>query len=80
MKKLASASINSQQIDEGKMETVADFILLGSRITMESVCSHEIKRVFLLGRKAMRNIDSVLKSRNITLAMEVHIVKARLLW
>ena len=80
MKKLASASINSQQIDEGKMETVADYILLGSRITMESVCSHEIKRVFLLGRKAMRNIDSVLKSRNITLAMEVHIVKARLLW
>ena len=80
MKKLASASINSQQIDEGKMETVADFILLGSRITMESVCGHEIKRVFLLGRKAMRNIDSDLKSRNITLAMEVHIVKARLLW
>ena len=79
MKKLASASITSQQIDEEKMETVADFILLGSRITMESVCSHKIKRVFLLGRKAMRNIDSVLKSQNITLAMEAHIVKARLL-
>ena len=58
---------------------VADFILLGSRITMESVCSHKIKRVFLLGRKAMRNIDSVLKSQNIILATEVHIVKARLL-
>ena len=59
----------------GKMETVADFILLGSKITVDSVCSHEIKRRLLLGRKAMINLDSILKSRNITLLTNVHAFK-----
>ena len=57
------------------MKTVTDFIFLGSKITADSDCSHEIKRYFLLGRKAMTNLDSVLKSRDITLLTEVHIVK-----
>ena len=57
------------------METVTDFIFLGSKITEDSDCSHEIKRYFLLGRKAMKNLDSVLKSRDITLPTNVHIVK-----
>ena len=59
-----------------KMETVADFIYLGSKITADSDCSHEIKRCLLLGRKVMTNLDSVLKSRDITLPTKVHIVKA----
>ena len=58
------------------METVTDFIFLGSKITEDSDCSHEIKRHLLLGRKAMTNIDSILKSRDITLSTEVHLVKA----
>ena len=58
------------------METVTDFIFLGSKITVDSDCSHEIKRPLLLGRKAMTNIDSILKSRDITLPAKVHIVKA----
>ena len=58
------------------MEAVTDFIFLGSRITADSDCSHEIKRCLLLGRKAMANLDSVLKSRDITLPTEVHLVKA----
>ena len=58
------------------METVADFIFLGSKITVDGDCSHEIKRHLLLGRKAMTNLDSVLKSRDITLTTKVHIVKA----
>ena len=59
-----------------KMEIVADFIFLGSKITMDSDCSHEIKRCLFLGRKAMTNLDSVLKSREITLLMKVYLVKA----
>ena len=58
------------------METVSDFIFLGSKITADGDCSHEIKRCFLLGRKAMTNLDSILKTRDITLLAKVHIVKA----
>ena len=64
------------QIDGEKVETVTDFILLGSKITADNDCSHKIKRLFLLGRKAMRNLDSLLKSRNITLPTKVCVVKA----
>ena len=64
------------QIDEEKMETVTDFIFLGSKITAEGDCSHEIKRRLLFGRKAMTNLDSILKSRDITLLANVNIVKA----
>ena len=64
------------QIDGGKMETVTDFIFLGSRITADGDCSHEIKRHWLLGRRAMTNLDSVLKSRDITLPTKVGLVKA----
>ena len=60
----------------GKMETVTDFIFLGSKITADGDCSHEIKRHFLHGRKAMTNLDSILKSRDVTLPTKVHIVKA----
>ena len=60
----------------GKLETVADFIFLGSKITADSDCSHEIKRCLLLGRKIMTNLDSILKSRDITLPTKVHLVKA----
>ena len=70
---MASDPITSWQIDG---ETVADFIFLGSKITADGDCSHEIKRHLLLGRKAMTNLDSVLKSRDITLLAKVHIVKA----
>jgi len=59
----------------GKMETVADFVFLGSKITVDGDCSHEIKRRLLLGRKAMTNLDSVFKSRDITLPTKVHLVK-----
>ena len=60
-----------------KMETVADFIFLGSKLTMDSDCTHEMKRCLLLGRKAMTNIDNIFKSRDITLLAKVHIIKAR---
>ena len=69
-------SITSWQIDGGKMESVTDFIFLGSKITVDSDCSHKIKRHLLLGRKAMTTLDSILKSRDITLPTKVHIVKA----
>ena len=62
-------------IDGEKVETLGNFIFLGSRITVDSDCSHEIKRCLLLGRKAMTNLDSVLKSKDITLLTEVHLVK-----
>ena len=73
---MASSPIISWQIDRGKMETVGDFILLGSKIIADSDSSHEIKRRLLLGRKAMRNLDSILKSRDITLLTKVCKVKA----
>ena len=75
MKIMASGPITSWQIDGATIETVTDFIFLGSKITVESDCSHEIKRHLLLGRKAMTNIDSVLKTRH-HFADKVHIVKA----
>ena len=73
---MASGPITSWQIDGETMETVRDFILGGSKITADSDCSHEIKRHLLLGRKAMTNLDSILKSRDITLPTNVHLVKA----
>ena len=73
---MASGPIISQQIDEETMKTVTDFIFLGSKITADGDCSQEIKRHLLLGRKAMTNLDSVLKSRDITLPTKIHIVKA----
>ena len=73
---MASSPITAWQIDEEKMETVTDFIVLGSKITADGDCSHEIKRRLLFGRKAMTNLDSILKSRDITLLANVHIVKA----
>ena len=69
-------SITSWQTDGVMMETVTDFIYLGSKITVGGDCSHEIKRHLLLGRKAMTNLDSILKSRDITLSTKVHLVKA----
>ena len=71
----ASSPITSWQIDEETMETVADFTFLGSKITANGDCSHEIKRSFLLGRKAMKNLDSILKIRDITLLTNVCIIK-----
>ena len=73
---IASGPITLWQIDGETMETVRDFILGGSKITADSGCSHEIKRCLLLGRKAMTNLDSILKSRDITLTTKVHLVKA----
>ena len=73
---MASGSITSWQINGEKMETVTDFIFLGSKITADDDCSHEIKRCLLLGRKAMTNLDSILKSRDITLPTNVRLVKA----
>ena len=73
---MASGPITSRQIDGETMETVADFISLGSRITVDDDCSHEIKRHSFLGRKTMSNLDSMLKSRDITLPTKVHLVKA----
>ena len=73
---MASSPITSWQIDGEKMETVRDFIWGGSKITADADCSHEIKRHFLCGRKAMTNLDSILKSRDITLPTKVHLVKA----
>ena len=72
---MASGSITSWQIDGKTMETVADFIFLGSKITADGYCSHEIKRCLLLERKIMINLDSILKSRGITLPTKVHLVK-----
>ena len=76
MKIMASSPITSWQIDGKTVETVTVFIVLGSRITADGNCSHEIKRHLLLGRKAMTNLDSLLKSRKVTLPTKVHIVKA----
>ena len=76
MKIITSGPINSWQIDGENMETVRDFIFLGSKITAESDDNHEIQRFLFLGRKAMTNLDSILKSRDITLPTKVHIVKA----
>ena len=76
LKFMASGSITSWQIDGEIMQIVTDFILLGSKITVDSDCNHEIKRCFPLGRKAMTNLDSVLKSRDIILPTKVHLTKA----
>ena len=76
MKIMASGPITSWQIDGETVETMADFIFLGSKITADGDCSHEIKRHLLLGRKVMTNLDSILKSRDITLPTKVHLVKA----
>ena len=76
MKMMTSSPITSWQIDGETVERVADFIFLGSRITADGDCSHEIKRRLLLGRKVMTNLDSILKSRDITLPTKVHLVKA----
>ena len=75
---MASGPITSWQIDGEKLETVTDFIFLGSKITANGDCSHEIKRCLLLGRKAMTNLDSILNIRDVTLLTKVHIVKAML--
>ena len=76
MKIMASGLITSWQIDEETMETVRDFILGGSKITADGDCSHEIKRCLLRARKPMTNLDSILKSRDITSSTKVHLVKA----
>ena len=72
---MAFGPITSWQVDGGKMETVTDFIFLGSKITVDGGCSHEIKRLWLLGRKAVTNLDSVLKSKDTVLLTNVHLVK-----
>ena len=76
MKIMACGPITSWDIDGETVETVSDFIFLGSKITADGDCSHEIKRRFLLGKKVMTNLDSILKSRDITLPTKVHLVKA----
>ena len=73
---MASGPITSWEIDEETVERVSDYIFLGSKITADGDCSHEIKRRLLLGRKVMTNLDSILKSRDITLPTKVHLVKA----
>ena len=73
---MASGPITSWQIDGETMKTVTDFILGGSKITADGDCNHEIKRCLLLGRRVMTNLDSILKSRDITLPAKVHLVKA----
>src|SRR5574338_1344646 len=73
---MASGPITSWEIDGETVETVVDFIFLASKITVDGDCSHEIKRRLLLGRKAMTNLDSIFKSRDITLPTKVHLVKA----
>jgi len=73
---MTSGPITSWQIDGETVETMTDFIFLGSKITADGDCSHEIKRCFFLGRKAVINLDNILKSRDITLLTKVHIVKA----
>jgi len=75
-KVMTSGPITSWQIDGETVETVSDFIFLGSKITADGDCSHEIKRCLLLGRKVMTNLDSILKSRDVTLATKFHLVKA----
>ena len=72
---MVSGPITSWEIDEIRVETVSDFIFLGSKITADGDCSHEIKRRLLLGRKVMTNLDSIFKSRDITLSTKVHLVK-----
>ena len=76
---MASSPITSWEIDGDTVETVKDFNFLGSRITADGDCSHEIKRHLLLGRKVMTNLDSIFKSRDITLSTKVHLVKAMVL-
>ena len=76
MKIMVSGLITSWEIDGEPVETVSDFIFLGSKITADGDCSHEMKRRLLLGRKVMTNLDSVLKSRDVTLPTKVHLVKA----
>ena len=73
---MTSGPITSWEIDGETVETVSDFIFLGSKITADGDCSHEIKRCLLLGRKVMTNLDSIFKSRDITLTIKVHVVKA----
>ena len=73
---MASGPITSREIDGETVETMADFVFLGSKITADGDCSHEIKRRLLLGRKVMTNLDSIFKSRDITLPTKVHLVKA----
>ena len=73
---VASGALTSLEIDGETVETVADFIILGSKITADGDCSHEIKRCLLLGRKVMTNLDSILKTRDITLPTKIHLVKA----
>ena len=77
---MASGPITSWEIDGETVETVSDFIVLGSKITADGDCSHEIKRCLLLGRKVMTNLDSILKSRDITMPTKVRLVKADLCW
>ena len=77
---MASGPITSWEIDGETVETVSDFIFLGSKITADGDCSHETKRRLLLGRKAITNLDSILKSRDITLSTKVHLVKAMHVW
>ena len=74
---IASSPITAWQIEEGKVEVVMDFFFLGSKVTMDDNCSHEIRRQLFLCRKAKKNLDSVLKSREITLPTKVHKVKAK---
>ena len=76
MKIMASSPITSWEVDGETVETVSDFIFLGSKITADGDCSHEIKRYLLLVRKVMSNLDSILKSRDITLPTKVHLIKA----
>ena len=76
---MASGPITSWEIDGETMETVADFIFWGSKITADGDCSHEIKRCLLLGRKTMTNLDSIFKSRDVTLSTKIHLVKAMIL-
>ena len=73
---MASSAIISWQIDGETMETMTNFVFLGSKITVDGDCSHEINKCLILGRKAMTNLDSILKSRDITLSSKIHIVKA----
>ena len=75
-KLMASGPITSWEIDGETVETVSDFFFLGSKITVDGDCSHEIKRLLLLGRKVMTNLDSILKSRDTTLSTKVHLIKA----
>ena len=79
MKIMSSSPITSWQIDGETMETVTDFLFLGSKITADGDCSHEIKRCLFLGRKAMTNVNSILKSRDINLPTKPHLVKAMVL-